>query len=143
MPIFNAKSENHHPYQAKRLFFFRRYRPKASEIDPREALELNLGQNFHHDDEMLMFSAGVDVDESALPRRKHYHCKSAFGATPVDRSGPSARLDFAPDRLASTWIAFFLFLLYCIRCLLSSDLVFSYKFQRFHSKMKGKLKLLS
>lgn len=31
----------------------------------------------------------------------------------------------------------------CIRCLLSSDLVFSYKFQRFHSKMKGKLKLLS
>ena len=29
----------------------------------------------------------------------------------------------------------------CIRCLLSSDLVFSYKFQRFHSKMKGKLKL--
>ena len=31
----------------------------------------------------------------------------------------------------------------CMRCLLSSDLVFSYKFQRLHSKMKGKLKLLS
>ena len=100
------------PITRNACFFFRRHRPKASEIDPREALELNLGQNFHHDDEMLMFSAGVDVDESALPRRKHYHCKSAFGATPVDRSGPSARLDFAPDRLASTWIAFFFS--YCI-----------------------------
>ena len=31
----------------------------------------------------------------------------------------------------------------CIRCLLSSDLVFIYKFQRLHSKMKGKLKLPS
>ena len=31
----------------------------------------------------------------------------------------------------------------CMRCLLSSDLVFSYKFQRLHSKIKGKLKLLS
>ena len=102
MPIFNAKSENHHPYYTKRLFFFRRHRPKASEINPREALELNLGQNFHHDDEMLMISAGVDVDESALPRRKHYHCRSAFGATPVDRSGSSACLDFAADRLAIT-----------------------------------------
>ena len=61
---------------------------------------------------MLMVSAGVDVDECTLPRRKHYHCKSAFGATPVDRSGSSARLDFGPDRLAITWNAFFLFLLY-------------------------------
>ena len=31
----------------------------------------------------------------------------------------------------------------CIRCLLSNYLVFSYKLQIFHSKMKGKLKLLS
>ena len=31
----------------------------------------------------------------------------------------------------------------CIRCLLSSYLVFSYKFQIIHSKMKGKLKLRS
>ena len=49
---------------------------------------------------MLMISAGGDVDERTLPLRKHYHCKSAFGATPVERSGSSARLDFAPDRLA-------------------------------------------
>ena len=100
------------PITRNACFFSADTAQKASEIDPREAFELNLGQNFHHDDEMLMISAGVDVDESALPRRKHYHCKSAFGATPVDRSGPSARLDFAPDRLASTWNAFFLFLLY-------------------------------
>ena len=46
---------------------------KASEIDPREALEINLGSKFHQDDAMLMVSAGVDVDECTLPRRKHYH----------------------------------------------------------------------
>ena len=108
MTIFNAKSENHHPYHTKRLFFFSTdTAQKASEVDPREALELNLGQTFHQDDEVLMVSAGVDVDECTLPRRKHYHCKSAFGATPVDRSGSSARLDFAPDRLAITWNGFF------------------------------------
>ena len=61
---------------------------------------------------MLMVSAGVDVDECKLPRREHYHCKSALGATPVDRSGSSACLDFAPDRLAITWNGFFLFLLH-------------------------------
>ena len=89
-------------YQAKRHFFCTDTGQKASESDPREAFELNLGQKFHQDDAMLMVSARVDVDESTLPRRKQYHCKSAFGATSVDRSGSSARLDFAPDRLAIT-----------------------------------------
>ena len=69
--ILTAKSEIDHPYHTKRMFFFRRHRAKASEIDPREALELNLGKNLLDDDEMLMFSAGGDVDESALPRSKH------------------------------------------------------------------------
>ena len=95
------------PITRNACFFSAVTAQKASEIDPREALELNLGQKFHLDDKVLMLSAGVDVDASTLPRRKHYHCKSAFGATPVDRSGSSARLDFAPDRLAITWNAFF------------------------------------
>ena len=102
MTIFNAKSKKHHPYHTKRLFFSADTAQKASEIDPREALELNLGQKFHQDHEMLMVSAGVDVDECTLPRRKHYHGKNAFGATPVDRSGSSACLDLAPDRLPMT-----------------------------------------
>ena len=90
------------PMQRNACFFSAATVQRASESDPREALELNLGQKLHQDDEVLMVSAGVDVDECTLPRRKHYHCKSAFGATPVDRSGSSARLDFAPDRLAIT-----------------------------------------
>ena len=100
------------PMQRNACFFSTDTAQKASESDPREAFELNLGQRFHQDDEMLMVSAGVDVDERTLPRKKHYHCKSAFGATPVDRSGSSARLDFGSDRVAITWNVLFLFLLY-------------------------------
>ena len=99
------------PIKRNACFFSTDTAQKASESDPREALELNLGQKFHQDDEMLMVSAGVDVDASTLPRRNHYHCKSAFGATPVDQSGSSARSDFGPDRLAMTWNAFFSFLI--------------------------------
>ena len=44
----------------------------------------------------LLFFFGF---ERWLPRRKHQHSKSAFGATPVERSGPGLRLDFAPSRL--------------------------------------------
>ena len=59
------------PIKRNACFFSAATVQKASENDPREALELNLGQNFHQDDEMLMVSAGVDVDESTLPCRKH------------------------------------------------------------------------
>ena len=90
------------PITRNACFFSADTAQKASEIDPKEALELNLGQKFHQDDEVLMVSAGVHVDECTLPRRNHYHCKSAFGATPADRSGSSACLDFAPDRLPIT-----------------------------------------
>ena len=96
---FIAKSEIDHPYQAKRCFFFglplARGPGSRRENDIGTTLGIDMG-------EMLMVSAGGDVDENTLSRRKHYNCKSAFGATPVDRSGSSARLDFAPDRLAIT-----------------------------------------
>ena len=90
---------------------------------------------------MLMISAGVDVDERTLPRRNHYHCKSAFGATPVDRSGPSARLDCAPDRLARTWNAFFVFLLYVHW--LPSFKLFSFFFQVSNMSFKNERKTVA
>ena len=43
MLVFNAKSEIGHPYHTKRLFFSAATAQKASEIDPREALDLILG----------------------------------------------------------------------------------------------------
>ena len=59
---------------------------EALEIHPREALELNSGSKFYQDDALLMVSAGVHVDESTLPRRKHYHSKergdARFGILP-------------------------------------------------------------
>ena len=47
------------PITRNACFFSADTAQKASEIDPREALELNFAQNFHQDDEMLMFSAGL------------------------------------------------------------------------------------
>ena len=87
------------PITRNACFFSTDTAQKASESDPRKALELNLGQKFHQDDEVLMVSAGVDVDKCTRPRRKHYDCKSAFGATSVERNGPNMRLDFAPWHL--------------------------------------------
>ena len=46
MLIFNAMSENHHPYQAKRLFFFRRHPAEGLGKRSKRGLGIKFGPTF-------------------------------------------------------------------------------------------------
>ena len=43
MLIFNAKFEIHHPYAAKRLFYFRRHRAKGLEKQSKRGFGIKFG----------------------------------------------------------------------------------------------------
>ena len=66
MPYFNANYENHHPYAAKRLFFFRRHR--AESLGKRSKRGFGIKFDPRHPQKPLTVNGfcGLDVDVNAL-----------------------------------------------------------------------------
>ena len=68
MSIFNAKSENHHPYAAKRLFVFRRHRARGLGNGSKRSLGVKFGLKFRSGSVNVNGLCGVDVAVNGLCR---------------------------------------------------------------------------